>query len=92
MTGPLLGKAEIEHALTRLGERLERRGVTGDVYVIGGAASVAGHDPVVRTGVMVADDLVVREYLPDASPLHGSGRPILANQVMEAPQPPNAAG
>jgi predicted nucleotidyltransferase len=44
MTSPLLGKAEIEHALTRLGERLERRGVTGDVYVIGGAAMALAYN------------------------------------------------
>ena len=41
MTEPddvLLGRAEIERAFTALGERLVRRGVVADVFVVGGAA------------------------------------------------------
>jgi hypothetical protein len=38
VSGPLLGRAEIEAAFTRLGERLVRRHVVGELYVIGGAA------------------------------------------------------
>jgi len=33
----LLGRAEIERAFTALGERLVRRGVVADVFVVGGA-------------------------------------------------------
>jgi uncharacterized protein YgbK (DUF1537 family) len=35
----LLGRAEIERAFTALGERLVRRGVVADVFVVGGACS-----------------------------------------------------
>jgi predicted nucleotidyltransferase len=41
---PVLGRAEIERALARLGERLSRRGVVADVYVIGGAAMALAYD------------------------------------------------
>ncbi len=34
----LLGRAELERAFTVLGERLVRRGVVADVFVVGGAA------------------------------------------------------
>lgn len=34
----LLGRAELEQAFTVLGERLVRRGVVADVFVVGGAA------------------------------------------------------
>jgi predicted nucleotidyltransferase len=44
VTGPLLDRAAIEDALRRLGDRLERRGVVGDVYVIGGAALALAYD------------------------------------------------
>jgi hypothetical protein len=44
MSGPLLGRAEIEAAFARLGERLARRGVVGDLYVIGGAAMALAYD------------------------------------------------
>jgi predicted nucleotidyltransferase len=42
--GPLLDRARIRDLFTRLGERLERRGVVGDIYVIGGAAMALAYD------------------------------------------------
>lgn len=47
MTEPddvLLGRAEIERAFTALGERLARRGVVADVFVVGGAAMALAYD------------------------------------------------
>ena len=47
MTGPdevLFGRAEIERAFTALGERLVRRGVVADVFVVGGAAMALAYD------------------------------------------------
>lgn len=47
MTEPddvLLGRAEIERAFTTLGERLVRRGVVTDVFVVGGAAMAMAYD------------------------------------------------
>jgi predicted nucleotidyltransferase len=41
---PLLDRARIRELFTRLGERLQRRGVVGDVYVIGGAAMALAYD------------------------------------------------
>lgn len=37
-TDPLLDRAAIQDAFGRLGDRLMRRGVIADIYVIGGAA------------------------------------------------------
>jgi hypothetical protein len=34
----LFGRAELERAFTALGERLARRGIVADVFVVGGAA------------------------------------------------------
>jgi hypothetical protein len=42
--GPLLDREGIHGALTRLGERLARRGVTADVYLFGGAAMALARD------------------------------------------------
>lgn len=42
--GPLLDRGAIEDAFRRLGERLARRGVVADVYVIGGAAMALAYD------------------------------------------------
>jgi hypothetical protein len=36
------GRAEMEQAFTALGERLQRRGVVADVFVVGGAAIALG--------------------------------------------------
>jgi predicted nucleotidyltransferase len=41
---PLLGRADLERALTLLGERLARRGVVADIYVVGGAAIALAYD------------------------------------------------
>lgn len=40
----LLGRVELERAFTRLGERLERRGIVADVFVVGGAAMALAYD------------------------------------------------
>lgn len=42
--GPLLDRSAIEHAFRRLGERLARRGVVADIYVLGGAAMALAYD------------------------------------------------
>lgn len=42
--GPLLNRRGIVEALRRLGDRLVRRGVVADVYVIGGAAMALAYD------------------------------------------------
>src|SRR4051794_21026609 len=42
----LLGRAELEHAFTALGERLVRRGVVADLFVVGGAAMALAYDAV----------------------------------------------
>ena len=40
----LLGRVELERAFTSLGERLARRGVVADVFVVGGAAMALAYD------------------------------------------------
>lgn len=40
----LFGRAEMERAFTALGERLRRRGVVADVFVVGGAAMALAYD------------------------------------------------
>jgi len=62
----LLGRAELEQAFTALGERLARRGVVADVFVIGGAA---------RAGALAAVRYCVSELVgaflqqvPDSRP------------------------
>jgi len=40
----LLGRADLEQAFTALGERLARRGVVADVFVVGGAAMALAYD------------------------------------------------
>ena len=42
--GPLLDRKAIENAFRRLGERLARRGLTADVYIVGGAALALAYD------------------------------------------------
>lgn len=42
--GVLLGRAELERAFTALGERLVRRGVVADLFVVGGAAMALAYD------------------------------------------------
>lgn len=41
---PLFDRARIQDLFRRLGERLQQRGVVGDVYVIGGAAMALAYD------------------------------------------------
>lgn len=41
---PLLDRDRIRDLFRRLGERLQRRGVVGDIYVIGGAAMALAFD------------------------------------------------
>lgn len=40
----VLGRAELERAFTALGERLVRRGVIADIFVVGGAAMALAYD------------------------------------------------
>jgi hypothetical protein len=47
----LLGRAELERAFTALGERLARRGVVADVFVVGGAAMALAYDATRVTGM-----------------------------------------
>ena len=42
----LLGRTELEQAFTALGERLMRRGVVADLFVVGGAAMALAYDAV----------------------------------------------
>jgi hypothetical protein len=69
----LLGRAELERAFTALGERLARRGVVADVFIVGGAAMALAYDAtrvtrdvdatfvphgiVLKEAQLVADDL-----------------------------------
>ncbi|MEV7630611.1 DUF6036 family nucleotidyltransferase [Actinoplanes sp. NPDC089786] len=40
----LLGRAELERALSALGDRLFRRGVVADLFIVGGAAMALAYD------------------------------------------------
>ena len=40
----LFGRAELERAFTALGERLVRRGVVADLFIVGGAAMALAYD------------------------------------------------
>jgi predicted nucleotidyltransferase len=42
--GVLLGREQLEQAFTALGERLVRRGVVADIFVVGGAAMALAYD------------------------------------------------
>ncbi|NUT36944.1 MAG: nucleotidyl transferase [Hamadaea sp.] len=42
--GVLLGRADLERAFTALGDRLVRRGVVADLFVVGGAAMALAYD------------------------------------------------
>jgi hypothetical protein len=44
VSGPLLGRTEIEYAFSLLSARLARRGIHADLYVIGGAAIALAWD------------------------------------------------
>jgi hypothetical protein len=40
----LLGRAELERAFTALGDRLVKRGVVADLFIVGGAAMALAYD------------------------------------------------
>jgi hypothetical protein len=40
----LLGRVELERAFTALGDRLARRGVIADIFIVGGAAMALAYD------------------------------------------------
>lgn len=40
----LLGRAELERAFSALGDRLFRRGVVADLFIVGGAAMALAYD------------------------------------------------
>jgi hypothetical protein len=42
----LLGRAELERAFTALGDRLKRRGVVADLFIVGGAAMALAYDAI----------------------------------------------
>lgn len=42
--GVLLDRAQMERAFTALGERLVRRGVVADIFIVGGAAMALAYD------------------------------------------------
>jgi len=42
--GVLMGRAELERAFTALGDRLVRRRVVADLFVVGGAAMAMAYD------------------------------------------------
>ncbi len=42
--GVLMGRADLERVFTALGERLARRGVVADLFVVGGAAMALAYD------------------------------------------------
>jgi predicted nucleotidyltransferase len=42
--GVLMGRLELERAFTHLGERLVRRGVVADLFIVGGAAMALAYD------------------------------------------------
>jgi hypothetical protein len=42
--GVLMGRADLERAFTVLGDRLARRGVVADLFVVGGAAMALAYD------------------------------------------------
>ncbi|WP_214107542.1 DUF6036 family nucleotidyltransferase [Acrocarpospora catenulata] len=42
----LLGRAELERAFTALGDRLVRRGIVADLFIVGGAAMALAYDAV----------------------------------------------
>jgi hypothetical protein len=71
--GILMGRAELERAFMALGERLARRGVVADLFVVGGAAMALAYDATrvtrdvdamfVPHGVVVEESRAVAEDL-----------------------------
>jgi predicted nucleotidyltransferase len=64
----LLGRAELERAFTALGERLARRGVVADIFVVGGAAMALAYD-----ATRVTRDVDAR-FIPHGIVLEEAGR------------------
>jgi hypothetical protein len=60
---PLLDRAAIQDAFRRLGDRLARRGVVADIYVIGGAAMALAYD----ARRVTRDDPALQVVLPGGS-------------------------
>ena len=44
--GVLLNRVQLERAFTALGERMVRRGMVADVFVVGGAAMALAYDAI----------------------------------------------
>ena len=68
MTEPgnvLLDRAQLERAFTALGDRLVRRGVVADVFIVGGAAMALAYDATRVTRDV--DSLFVPHGLPLSS-------------------------
>jgi len=71
--GILMGRAELERAFAALGDRLARRGVVADLFVVGGAAMALAYDAnrvtrdvdavFVPHGVVVEESRIVAEEL-----------------------------
>jgi hypothetical protein len=71
--GVLMGRADLERAFTALGERLARRGVVADLFVVGGAAMALAYDATrvtrdvdamfVPHGVVIEESRAVAEEL-----------------------------
>jgi len=70
----LLGRAELEQAFTALGERLARRGVVADVFIVGGAAMALAYDVTRVTrdvdALFVPHGIVLEEARKVADDLH----------------------
>lgn len=70
MSAPLLDRAALELAFGALGDRLVRRGLAADVYVIGGAAMAMAYDArratrTVDEALAVCTDVFPDEAVPD---------------------------
>jgi acetyl-CoA carboxylase carboxyltransferase component len=57
----LFGRAELEQAFTALGERLVRRGVVADIFVVGGAAMALAYDAARDVDAMFKPHGIVHE-------------------------------
>jgi len=68
-----MGRAELERAFTALGDRLVRRGVVADLFVVGGAAMAMAYDAARVTrdvdAIFVPHGIVVEEARAVASEL-----------------------
>ena len=94
----LLGRAELERAFTALGERLVRRNVVADVFIVGGAAMALAYDSsrVTRDvdAMFVPHGIVLEEAAHVADELGLPGGGSTSKQVSTSPgrsTPGNAA-